>query len=186
MIVLGIPGSLRERSHNRALLLAAAELLPPGVELELFDGLADVPLYNEDTDHENPPAGVRELRQAIERADALLFATPEYNGSVPGVLKNAIDWASRPGSGGRPVGQDRRRDGSLHRRLRRPVGAGRPAQGAGRGRSAGAGNRPAGGARPTSSWTRPDGRSTRPPPSGCENHLRALIELAQPQEAVAA
>src|ERR1041384_1957328 len=100
MRVLGISGSLRERSHNRALLEAAAGLLPPGVELELFDGLADVPLYNEDTDHDQPPAGVRELREAIDQADALLFATPEYNGSVPGVLKSAVDWASRPARAG--------------------------------------------------------------------------------------
>ncbi len=97
MRILGISGSLRRDSHNRGLLLEAAELLPMGVELELFDGLKAVPPYDEDDDRadEVDPA-VTALREAIERADALLVATPEYNSSVPGQLKNAIDWASRP------------------------------------------------------------------------------------------
>jgi chromate reductase, NAD(P)H dehydrogenase (quinone) len=94
--VLGISGSLRRDSHNTRLLRAAAETLPPGVELVLFDGLADLPPYNEDWDSEPCAEPVDRLRRAIADADALLIATPEYNASVPGVLKNAIDWASRP------------------------------------------------------------------------------------------
>ena len=96
MNVLGISGSLRRDSHNTSLLRAAAELLPDGVELELWDGLKAVPPYNEDDDVEPAPAAVTELRDAIAGADAILIATPEYNHSVPGQLKNAIDWASRP------------------------------------------------------------------------------------------
>jgi chromate reductase len=96
MRILGISGSLRRDSHNTRLLRAAAELLPPGAELVRFDGLAAVPPYDEDADVEPAPAGVRALRDAIADADALLISTPEYNASIPGVLKNAIDWASRP------------------------------------------------------------------------------------------
>jgi chromate reductase len=96
MRVLGISGSLRRDSHNTRLLRAAAETLPPGVELELFDGLADLPPYNEDADTDPCAEPVDRLRRAIADADALLIATPEYNASIPGVLKNAIDWASRP------------------------------------------------------------------------------------------
>jgi len=96
MRVLGISGSLRRGSHNTSLLRAAAELLPDGVELELWDGLKAVPPYDEDDDVEPAPAAVTELRDAIAGADAILIATPEYNHSVPGQLKNAIDWASRP------------------------------------------------------------------------------------------
>ena len=97
MRILGISGSLRKDSHNTALLRAAAELLPPGVELELFAGLRDVPTYDADEDvPELDAPGVLALKDAIERADAVLIATPEYNHSIPGVLKNALDWASRP------------------------------------------------------------------------------------------
>jgi chromate reductase len=96
MKVLAISGSLRRDSHNRSLLHAAAELLPEGVELELWDGLKAVPPYDEDDDIETAPAAVAELRDAIAGADAILFATPEYNHSIPGQLKNALDWASRP------------------------------------------------------------------------------------------
>jgi len=97
MKILGIAGSLRADSHNVRLLRAAAETLPPGVTLELWDGLRDVPLYDEDVDAaEVAPAGVAALREAIADADAILIATPEYNASIPGVLKNALDWASRP------------------------------------------------------------------------------------------
>lgn len=96
MRILAISGSLREGSHNTALLRAAAGLVPDGVSLELFDGLATLPPYNGDHDHDQPPPAVAALREAIARADAILVATPEYNGSVPGVLKNAVDWASRP------------------------------------------------------------------------------------------
>ena len=96
MKVLGISGSLRSGSHNTQLLRAAAELLADDVELELWDGLKAVPPYDEDDDVEPAPAAVRDLRDAIAGADAVLFATPEYNHSVPGQLKNAVDWASRP------------------------------------------------------------------------------------------
>jgi chromate reductase, NAD(P)H dehydrogenase (quinone) len=95
--ILGISGSLRRDSHNTALLRAAAELLPPGVQFELFDGLRDVQPYDADLDTpELQGPGVTALKEAIERADAILIATPEYNHSIPGVLKNALDWASRP------------------------------------------------------------------------------------------
>ena len=93
--VLGICGSLRKGSYNRMALNAAAELLPPGMTLETFD-IAPIPLYNEDVRAAGFPKPVEELRAKILAADALLFATPEYNFSMPGVLKNAIDWASRP------------------------------------------------------------------------------------------
>lgn len=96
MKVLGISGSLRRDSHNTALLRAAAELLPDGAELELWDGLKAVPPYDEDDDVEPAPAAVADLRDAIAGADAILIATPEYNHSIPGQLKNALDWASRP------------------------------------------------------------------------------------------
>jgi chromate reductase, NAD(P)H dehydrogenase (quinone) len=95
MRVLGISGSLRRDSHNRRLLRAAAALLPPGVELVEFDGLKAIPPFDSDDEHD-PAIPVRRLREEIERADAVLFATPEYNHSIPGVLKNALDWASRP------------------------------------------------------------------------------------------
>lgn len=91
---LGLSGSLRKNSYNTALLRAAGELLPEGVILDIFD-LLPVPLYNPDA--EKPfPAPVAELRQKVAAADALLIATPEYNASMPGVLKNALDWLSRP------------------------------------------------------------------------------------------
>jgi chromate reductase, NAD(P)H dehydrogenase (quinone) len=96
MKILAISGSLRRESHNRRLLLAAAEMLPPGVDFELFEGLKAVPPYDEDDDLELAPAAVARLRAAIADADVLLFATPEYNSSIPGQLKNALDWASRP------------------------------------------------------------------------------------------
>jgi chromate reductase len=96
MRALAISGSLRRDSHNTALLRAAAELLPPSVQLEFFDGLKSVPPYDEDDDVGAGPPAVRRLRKAIEEADAVLIATPEYNSSVPGQLKNALDWASRP------------------------------------------------------------------------------------------
>jgi chromate reductase len=96
MKVLAISGSLRRDSHNTALLRAAAELLPPPVELEIFDGLKAVEPYDEDDDRGTGPDGAHRLREAIASADAVLIATPEYNSSIPGQLKNAIDWASRP------------------------------------------------------------------------------------------
>ena len=95
MRVLGISGSLRRDSYNRQLLRAAAGLLPPEVELVLFEGLKAIPPFDED-DERTSALAVRRWRGAITNADALLFATPEYNSSIPGALKNAIDWASRP------------------------------------------------------------------------------------------
>ena len=96
MKILGISGSLRRDSYNSMLLRAAAELLPPGAELEVYDGLKAVPPYDADDDEGFAPAVVRELREAVAEADAVLIATPEYNASVPGALKNALDWVSRP------------------------------------------------------------------------------------------
>jgi chromate reductase len=96
MKILAIAGSLRRESYNRRLLLAAADLLPEDVDFELFEGLKAVPPYDEDDEVEPAPSAVARLRAAIADADALLFATPEYNSSIPGQLKNALDWASRP------------------------------------------------------------------------------------------
>lgn len=96
MRVLGISGSVRQDSHNRKLLRTAAAALPSGVELELWDRLAELPHFDEDLDVEPAPAPVQQLRDAIAGADAVLIATPEYNAGMPGVLKNALDWASRP------------------------------------------------------------------------------------------
>src|SRR5919106_982779 len=96
MRVLGISGSLRSGSHNTALLRAAVELLPPPARLELFEGLKEVPPYDADDDIDPAPDGAARFRDAIGGADAVLIATPEYNSSVPGQLKNAVDWASRP------------------------------------------------------------------------------------------
>jgi chromate reductase, NAD(P)H dehydrogenase (quinone) len=96
MKILGLAGSLRAGSHSERLLAAAASQLPAGVELTRWDGLRDVPPYDQDVDGSETTAAVESLREAIRDADALLIVTPEYNASVPGVLKNAIDWASRP------------------------------------------------------------------------------------------
>jgi chromate reductase, NAD(P)H dehydrogenase (quinone) len=96
MRVLGISGSLRAGSLNSALLRAAAERLPAGAELVEFEYLREVPPYDEDVELEATPAVVEELRQAVRDADAVLVATPEYNHSIPGQLKNALDWVSRP------------------------------------------------------------------------------------------
>src|SRR5436305_9578118 len=95
MRVLGISGSLRQQSHNTELLRAAARRLPPGVEFELYEGLKDIPAFDEDEER-TAPLAVHDLRERIGAADAVLFATPEYNHSLPGALKNALDWVSRP------------------------------------------------------------------------------------------
>jgi chromate reductase len=95
MRVLGITGSLRSDSHNGRLLRAAAALLPPEAEFVAFTGLKAIPPFDED-DERNPGSAVGRWRAEIGRADALVFATPEYNSSIPGALKNAVDWASRP------------------------------------------------------------------------------------------
>jgi chromate reductase, NAD(P)H dehydrogenase (quinone) len=94
--VLGIAGSLRTASFNRSALAAAREHAPEGMRIISFEKLGEIPLYNEDVKAVGFPAPVAELRAAIADADALLFVTPEYNFSVPGVLKNALDWVSRP------------------------------------------------------------------------------------------
>jgi chromate reductase len=94
--ILGLSGSLRRGSHNTSLLRAAAKLLPPGVELEVYEGLGDLPLYDPELDQQPADPAVARLRHAITEADGVLIATPEYNHSIPGVLKNALDWASRP------------------------------------------------------------------------------------------
>jgi chromate reductase len=95
MRVLGISGSVRRDSHNRKLLRAAGNALPPGVDFVEWEGLAGLPIFDEDLE-ETPPAIVQEFLDAVQEADALLIATPEYNASIPGGLKNALDWASRP------------------------------------------------------------------------------------------
>lgn len=103
--ILGIPGSLRKNSYNRALLAVAESRLPEGASLEIYD-LSNIPIFNQDVQEAGYPAAVQHFRDRIAAADALLVSTPEYNWSIPGVLKNAIDWASRPPSfplNGKPV-----------------------------------------------------------------------------------
>lgn len=105
--ILGFAGSLRAGSLNRALLNAAADRAPDGMSIEVFD-LRLVPLYDGDVEAEGDPPGVAAFKQAIRAADGVLMVTPEYNHGVPGVMKNAVDWASRPPQGaalgGKPVG----------------------------------------------------------------------------------
>lgn len=100
--VLAVCGSLRHDSYNRRLLEAAASVAPAGMSVHLHDTIADIPLFDEDLERGSPecPVGVRRLRDAVAEADALLIATPEYNQSLPGVLKNTIDWLSRAAAGG--------------------------------------------------------------------------------------
>jgi chromate reductase len=95
MRILGIAGSVRRGSHNRRLLRAAGAMLPPGVEFVEWEGLAGLPIFDEDLES-SPPRAVEEFLSAVEEAEGILIATPEYNASVPGGLKNALDWASRP------------------------------------------------------------------------------------------
>jgi chromate reductase, NAD(P)H dehydrogenase (quinone) len=98
--ILGISGSLRADSHNSALLRAARKLTPAGISVEIYDGLRDIPPYDMDLDApDRRPAAVQDLRDRITAADGLLIATPEFNYSIPGVLKNAIDWASTDWTG---------------------------------------------------------------------------------------
>jgi NAD(P)H-dependent FMN reductase len=106
--IVALVGSLRAGSHNRQLAEAAVKLAPEGAEVAILDGLADIPFYNEDIDVEGSvPAAATALREAVAAADAVILFSPEYNGTIPAVLKNAIDWLSRPyGSGaltGKPV-----------------------------------------------------------------------------------
>ena len=104
--ILGIVGSLRKASFNKSLMVAAVELVPDNADIEVFD-IANVPPFNQDFETD-PPQIVKDFKARIRAADALLIATPEYNYSIPGVLKNAIDWASRP-----------KADKSLRRQTRR-------------------------------------------------------------------
>lgn len=105
--VLGIAGSLRSGSHNRRLLIDLAATAPAGIEITVFRDLHAVPLFDEDVEEVGIPVGVRLLATAVADADALIISTPEYNQSMPGVLKNALDWLSRPSVGtplqGKPV-----------------------------------------------------------------------------------
>lgn len=94
--VLAIPGSLRRASYNRLIVENLHALAPRGMTVAVYEKLGEIPLYNEDLDHDDPPAAVRELRDDIAAADAVFWAFPEFNHSVPGVLKNLVDWASRP------------------------------------------------------------------------------------------
>jgi NAD(P)H-dependent FMN reductase len=104
--ILALVGSLRAGSYNRRLAEAAAKNAPEGIDVEIFEGLGEVPFYNEDLDRPSDvPSSARALRAAVQRADALLVVTPEYNGSLPAVLKNAIDWTSRPHQGGAITGK---------------------------------------------------------------------------------
>jgi chromate reductase, NAD(P)H dehydrogenase (quinone) len=96
MLVVGVSGSLREDSYNSALLEAALAERPPGVAVRRWSGLELVPAYDQDVDASSTPLAVAELRRTLAAADAVLIATPEYNASIPGALKNALDWASRP------------------------------------------------------------------------------------------
>lgn len=96
MTILAIAGSLRRDSFNRRLLLAAGNAAPAGTRMTLWEDLAGVPGFDEDAESEPTPPAVADLREQIRAADAVLFATPEYNGSIPGALKNALDWVSRP------------------------------------------------------------------------------------------
>ena len=97
MKVLAISGSLRQGSHNTDLLRGAAAAAPDGVDIELYHGLKDIPPYDADDDHPgDQPIAVQHFKEALDSADAILISTPEYNSSIPGVLKNALDWASRP------------------------------------------------------------------------------------------
>ena len=150
MRILAIAGSVRRDSHNARLLRHVAERAPAGVEIEIWDGLKSIPPYDEDDDAHRP----RRRRspscaQAIAEADGLLIATPEYNSSIPGVLKNAIDWASRPRATTPAAGQAGGGDRRHHRQLRRRLGAGRAAQGARLDRRPGRRPRAAARARPT-------------------------------------
>jgi chromate reductase, NAD(P)H dehydrogenase (quinone) len=97
MKILAISGSLRAGSHNTDLLQAAAAVAPDGIDVELYGGLKEIPPYDADDDHpSDQPLPVQRFKEALAESDGVLIATPEYNSSIPGVLKNALDWASRP------------------------------------------------------------------------------------------
>jgi chromate reductase len=121
--ILGVAGSLRAGSYNRALLAAAIELAPEGLQIEAFELLGRIPAYDADLEARGEPEAVAAFKAAIRGAEGLLIATPEYNHSIPGVLKNAIDWASRPAAspafGGKPVAIMGRLRGPAERSARR-------------------------------------------------------------------
>ncbi len=121
--VLVLLGSLRAGSINRQLAELAVESAPDGVSLQLFDRLGELPYYNEDIDNDDVPESVVALRAAAADADAALVVTPEYNGSIPGVLKNAIDWLSRPFGDSALKGKPAAVIGAIIRAVRRRVGA---------------------------------------------------------------
>ena len=129
MRILGIAGSLRAGSHNRQLLRLAAETLPDGVELAVWEGLRDC-LRSTRTTEGTPSVAVAGFRSAVAAADAVLIATPEYNGSIPGALKNALDWGSRPAGDERVPRQAGGGDRREPRLVRRRLGARGDAQGA--------------------------------------------------------
>jgi NAD(P)H-dependent FMN reductase len=115
--ILALVGSLRAGSYNRRLAEAAVKYVPEGIDVEIFEGLGEVPFYNEDLDRPGDvPGPARALRDAVQRADALLLVTPEYNGSLPAVLKNAIDWTSRPYQRGAITGKPLAVVGTSHGR----------------------------------------------------------------------
>ncbi|MCX3061816.1 NADPH-dependent FMN reductase [Streptomyces beihaiensis] len=105
--ILAVSGSLRSASYNSALARAAQKHAPGDMAVEIYEGLRDLPLYDQDLDTDTPPAAVADLRRRITEADGLFIATPEYNYGIPGALKNALDWASRPSRGssltGKPI-----------------------------------------------------------------------------------
>src|ERR1044072_6407657 len=104
--ILALVGSLRAGSHNRQLAEAAVKFAPEGADVEIFEGLSEIPFYNEDIDvKDDVPATAAKLREAAQAADAFLLFSPEYNGTIPAVLKNAIDWLSRPFGAGAFGGQ---------------------------------------------------------------------------------
>ena len=185
MRILAISGSLRRDSYNRGLLRAAAELLPAGVELEIWEGLKAVPPYDQDDDTAEAPAAVAELRAAVGAADAVLIATPEYNASIPGVLKNALDWVSGRWRRTRAE-QARARGRRIHGRLRGDLGAGRAAQGPGHHRRPRWPRSPAAATRPSASttaaaWsTRKSAPSSRTQSADLVAAVRAREESAVP------
>ena len=132
MRVLGISGSLRRDSHNTALLRHAGELFEAeGAEFAIYDGLRELPIYDEDLDVENPHMAVARIRAAVRGADVVFFATPEYNSSIPGGLKNGVDWLSRPSlAEERPAKQAGRGRRGEHGWIWSRLGTGRAPQGA--------------------------------------------------------
>jgi NAD(P)H-dependent FMN reductase len=115
--ILALVGSLRAGSYNRRLAEAAMKYAPEGIDVEIFEGLGEVPFYNEDLDRPGDvPGPARALRDGMQRADALLLVTPEYNGTLPSALKNAIDWTSRPFQGGAITGKPVAVVGTCHGR----------------------------------------------------------------------